>query len=195
MSQSVDGYVNDISNCIKKMISTDIRGNVLCNDEALEFFVGRTQEIKDRSGIFFFAGNGASASMAEHFSHDCFQNADLLTMTVSETTHMTAIANDISFECIFSYRISKALTSKDALVAISSSGNSRNIIKAIDAARDKGMFVATFSGMKSDNASRRLGDINFYVPAETYGAVESAHAILLHCWLDLYLDKYMNGRH
>ena len=55
--------------------------------------------------------------------------------------------------------------------------------------------MVTLSGKKEDNKSRELGDLNFYVPLETYGMVESAHAVLLHCWLDMYLDKYKGGRH
>ena len=81
------------------------------------------------------------------------------------------------------------------LITISSSGNSPNIIKAINTARELGVFIVTLSGKKEDNQSRRLGDLNFYVPLDTYGLVESAHAVLLHCWLDMYLDKYKGGRH
>jgi D-sedoheptulose 7-phosphate isomerase len=133
--------------------------------------------------------------MAEHMSHDCFQNADILTYTVSETSHLTAISNDVSFGEVFAYRIGKMCGKNDMLVTISSSGNSPNIISAIRAAREKGMTVVTLSGKSADNESRKLGDLNFYVPLDTYGLVESAHAVLLHCWLDLYLDRYMGGRH
>ena len=87
------------------------------------------------------------------------------------------------------------LGEKDMLITISSSGNSPNIIKAIHTARELGVFIVTLSGKKEDNQSRRLGDVNFYVPLDTYGLVESAHAVLLHCWLDMYLDKYKGGRH
>ena len=81
------------------------------------------------------------------------------------------------------------------LITVSSSGNSPNIVKAIDTAREKGSFVVTVSGKKLDNKSRQKGDLNFYIPLETYGMVESAHAVLLHIALDNYLDKYMGGRH
>ncbi|MCL2226746.1 MAG: SIS domain-containing protein [Oscillospiraceae bacterium] len=133
--------------------------------------------------------------MAEHMSHDCFQNADMLTQTCSETSHITAIANDLSYEDVFSYRISKTLSEKDMLIAISSSGNSPNVVKAIKTAKELGVFVVTVTGKSADNTARTLGDLNFHVPLDTYGLVESAHAILLHCWLDLFLDKYMGGRH
>jgi D-sedoheptulose 7-phosphate isomerase len=68
-------------------------------------------------------------------------------------------------------------------------------VKAIKTAKEKGVFVITVSGKKADNKSRSMGDLNFYVPLDTYGMVESAHAILVHGVLDYYLDKYMGGRH
>lgn len=188
-------YFSDIKEGLSNLIATDSAGNVLDADAALEKWVDICEEKRKQRGVFFFCGNGASATMAEHMSHDCFQNADFLTQTCSETSHLTAISNDISYEDVFSYRISKMLKESDMLVTISSSGNSPNVIKAIKTAKELGAFVVTVSGKKADNKSRQLGDLNFYVPLETYGMVESAHAVLLHCWLDMYLDKYKGGRH
>lgn len=188
-------YFETIKNGLDAMIATDKDGNVLGNDEALEKWIDKCEELKQKKGIFFFCGNGASATMSEHMSHDCFQNADFLTETCSETSHITAISNDVSYEDVFAYRINKMLGESDMLITVSSSGNSPNIIKAITTARKLGTFVVTLSGKKEDNQSRKLGDLNFYVPLDTYGLVESAHAVLFHCWLDMYLDKYMGGRH
>lgn len=188
-------YFNDIRNGLDRMIVTDIKGNVMIVDEALEKWIDVCEDLKRERGMFFFCGNGASATMSEHMSHDCFQNADFLTQTCSETSHLTAISNDVSYEDVFAYRISKMLREGDMLITISSSGNSPNIVKAIKTAKKLGTFVVTISGKKEDNQSRHLGDLNFYVPLDTYGMVESSHAVLLHCWLDMYLDKYKGGRH
>jgi D-sedoheptulose 7-phosphate isomerase len=67
---------------------------------------------------------------------------------------------------------------------VSSSGNSANIVQAIESARKMGLTIVTMSGMASNNSSRALGDLNFWIPADTYGTVESSHQVLLHCWLD-----------
>jgi D-sedoheptulose 7-phosphate isomerase len=96
---------------------------------------------------------------------------------------------------VFSYRISKTLSDKDMLIAISSSGNSPSVIKAIKTARELDVFVVTLTGKSAENMARALGSLNFFVPLEFYGMVESAHAMILHCWLDMFLDKYMGGRH
>ena len=188
-------YTDEIISGIREAIASDGRNTVIEIGTALNAWVDKTKALAEDRGVVFFCGNGASATMAEHMSHDCFQNADLLTYSVSETSHITAISNDISFEEIFAYRIRKMCGINDMLITISSSGNSPNIIKAINAAREKGMYVVTISGKSKDNKARKLGDLNFYVPLDTYGLVESAHAVLLHCWLDLYLEKYKGGRH
>ena len=190
-----NSYIDEVADGLKKAIATDKNGTVIEIDEALNKWVEIIHERRIENGIVFFCGNGASCSMAEHMSHDCFQNADLLTYTVSETSHITAISNDVSYEDVFAYRIGKMCKNSDTLVTISSSGNSPNIIRAIQAAGEKKMFVVTVSGKKEDNKSRKLGDLNFFVPLDTYGLVESSHAVFLHCWLDLYLERYKGGRH
>ena len=188
-------YRNDFNEAMVKMAVSDERGVSLDADTALGQWVDRSEEVRKKRGVFFLCGNGASATIAEHLSHDCFQNADFLTQTCAETSHITAISNDISYENVFSYRIGKTLQKGDMLITISSSGNSPNIIKAIETAKEKGAFVVTLSGKKPDNQSRQLGNLNFYIPLSTYGMVESAHAMVMHIWLDMYLDKYKGGRH
>lgn len=196
---NLDNYAEAYSNDIKKgflnMIATDDKKCVLDINEALKIWIEVCEEKRKFRGLFFFCGNGASATMAEHMSHDCFQNADFMTETCSETSSITAISNDMSYEDVFAYRIGKKLSEKDMLITISASGNSPNIIKAIKTAKELGTYVVTLSGKREDNQSRGLGNLNFYVPLETYGMVESAHAVLLHCWLDMYLDRYKGGRH
>ena len=76
----------------------------------------------------------------------------------------------------------------DVLVTISSSGNSPNIIRAIETASEMGLTVVTLSGMGPDNRSRGMGNLNFYIPADTYGAVEASHQVVLHGWLDRFME-------
>lgn len=181
---------------LDRMRLTDNQGKNISQDEGMKLWADNVQNVKENThGLLFYCGNGASATMAEHMSHDWFQNAEVNTTTCAETAHITAISNDYSYEDVFSYRINRILSERDMLIAISSSGNSPNIVKAVEAAKTKGAFVVTLSGMKEDNKIRQMGDLNFYVPLDTYGEVESAHAVLLHCALDYYLDTYMGGRH
>ena len=72
----------------------------------------------------------------------------------------------------------------DMLIAISSSGKSPNILLAAEFAAGIGMEVVTLSGMQATNPLRGLGTLNAYVPANTYGQVETCHATILHHWMD-----------
>lgn len=196
MKMFCDGYFAQILQGVNQNIVTDCEGNSLSCDMALEIWSEKAKKVRDElKGVTFFCGNGASCTMAEHMSHDWFQNAMMNTLTCSETAHLTAIANDVSYEDVFAFRIGRILSDRDILVTISSSGNSPNIVKALYTAREKGAYCITLSGMEGDNKSRQLGDLNFYVPLHTYGLVESAHAVLLHAALDNFLEKYMGGMH
>lgn len=189
-------YVQDVFDGIKEGVVTDQIGNEILMQEAMDLWSKKAKDVRDKKkGLIFFCGNGASATMAEHMSHDWFQNAEVNTLTCAETAHITAISNDISFEDVFSYRINRILSDRDILVTISSSGNSPNIVKALKAGREKGAYCITFSGKGADNKSRKMGDLNFYVPLDTFGLVESAHAVILHAVLDNFLEKYMGGKH
>lgn len=196
MKNFISEYMNSIYSALENTKVTDKMGELILFQDALDEWADKALSIRDEyNGLIFFCGNGASATMAEHMSHDWFQNAQINTTTCSETAHITAVANDYSFDNIFSYRIGRILSDKDMLVTISSSGNSPNIVKALEMGRKKGAYLVTLSGKEPDNKSRKLGDLNFYVPLPTYGLVESAHALILHAVLDNFLEKYMGGMH
>ena len=135
-------------------------------------------------GCVYLVGNGASASMAAHFAADLAKNGALLTRTLTEPAMLTALANDACYEVVYAEPLRWWMNPADMLVCISSSGNSPNIVAAAAAAREKGGRVVTLSAMGTDNRIRARGDLNFYFPAETYGLAESAHAVLLHYWMD-----------
>lgn len=189
-------YLYEVKKGIQHMIVTDNSGTEIGAQEALDLWSVKAKRTRDElEGLLFFCGNGASATMAEHMSHDWFQNAEVNTTTCAETAHITAISNDLSYEEVFSYRIRRILSDRDILITISSSGNSPNIVKALEAGREQGAYCITFSGKNMDNRSRKMGDLNFYIPLDTYGLVESAHAVVLHAALDNFLEKYMGGKH
>jgi D-sedoheptulose 7-phosphate isomerase len=106
---------------------------------------------------------------------------------------ITATGNDLAYDQIFRLPLERLARRGDLLITISSSGNSPNVIQALDAARTIDMNAVTLSGKNADNQSRRLGDLNFYVPLARYGWAESAHQIVLHHWFDEYLDHHRDG--
>lgn len=191
------GYADYVKECneILSHIEVSKKPDVLLDQErGMDQWVELTKQVNDINHCIFFVGNGASAMMAGHMSADSTKNGGMKSMFLSETSLLTAISNDISYEEVFSYPIKRFAGEGDMLIAISSSGNSKNIIKAIETAKEKEMTVVTLTGLKKNNEARKMGDLNFYVPGKTYGIVEVCHQMILHCWLDEYLDKYKGGR-
>jgi D-sedoheptulose 7-phosphate isomerase len=170
-------------------------GTVIQADKGIEQWVQKTKQVREEfDGVLYFIGNGASATISEHMSLDAMKAGRIKTGSCSETSYLTAICNDVGSDDLFSFRLERYFTADDMLITTSSSGNSPNVIKGIETARKKGGFIVTLSAMKPDNKSRSAGNLNFYVPAETYGTAEVCHAALMHCWLDAFLDTYEGGR-
>jgi D-sedoheptulose 7-phosphate isomerase len=123
--------------------------------------------------------------MASHFAADLAKNARLHTQVFSDLSLITAISNDMGYEHVFAEPLRRRGQPSDMLVAISSSGSSPNILAVADVAREIGSTVVTLSAMKSSNPLRTKGKLNIYLPADTYGEAETAHAAALHWWMDL----------
>lgn len=173
------------------LASTQFRGvdtDIPCKEKGLEEWQKLTLETKSTSGTIYFVGNGASASMSSHMSLDVTKNGGIKSLTFNDSAFLTAISNDIDYESVFALPIEKFGQEDDMLIAISSSGGSANIVAAVNAAKKQKMKVVTLTGMKPENPVRQLGDLNVYVPAETYGIVECCHQILVHCWLDKLME-------
>lgn len=181
-------YVGAVCNTLKEIRVTDRHEGELLVEEGLKIWCDLTLKVQENDNTVYLIGNGASASMASHMAADFSKNCECRSMAFNDIALMTAVSNDISYEQCFSTPLLRFAGEDDLLVTISSSGNSSNIINAIKTARELGLGVVTLSGLSSDNISRRLGDLNFYLPAQTYGLVESCHQALLHCWLDTFLE-------
>jgi D-sedoheptulose 7-phosphate isomerase len=169
---------------LTKLSVQDAGGRNVPVDEGFARWVELTLTLKKNRGIIYLIGNGASASMASHMAADLAKNGRLHTEVLTDQSLISALSNDISYEDVFSDPLSVRAREGDMLVAISSSGGSPNILKGVAEAKKHGMSVVTLSGMKEGNPLRASGTLNFYLPAETYGAAESTHAAVLHHWMD-----------
>lgn len=137
-------------------------------------------------------GNGGSAAIAAHMLMDYVNVGGIRTMDFTSPALLTCMANDYGWENVFAAPIKKFADQRDVLFAISSSGQSKNILNACDTAIEKESMVITFSGMSQDNPLKRKGILNFYVPSTHYGFIELAHEILLHAILDLFVSSEHN---
>ena len=188
-----DQATEQLHACMVKLHVSARDGVSLENDAAFRRLRELTLAVKNNAGAIFIIGNGASASMASHVSADLAKNAYLHTQVFSDLSLITAMANDISYDQVFAEPLRRRMQAGDMLVGISSSGNSPNIINAAHAAHGLGGSVITLSAMQPGNALRKTGDLNFYVPAQTYGLAETAHAALLHHWIDIMVAENNGG--
>lgn len=187
MNNYYQNYIKAHDAALAGLEITDRGGDLLDNDAGFGKLCELSAKVRDAGRKQYLAGNGASAAFANHMALDWTKNGGVPTHSFSDSALLTALGNDLGYEEAFAAALSWYAKSGDLLVTISSSGNSANIINTISTARSKGMSVVTLSGLKPDNKSRQLGDLNLYIPAKTYGIVECAHQVLLHVWLDKFM--------
>lgn len=161
--------------------------------------------IKERRDIYTI-GNGASASIAQHWACDYTkgssqldpENEQFLKVRVhslaSNIPLMTAISNDISYDEVYSYQLERLGAAGDVLIAISSSGNSPNVVRAIEAAIKEKMYVITLTGFDGGEAmklsNQYLQGVNVHVDCPEYEAAEDCHQAIMHM-IAKYIRKTM----
>lgn len=182
---------------INNLISTLERVDYIDSLNAHEY--GYNEGINKLAEIFFFhkaidsrlffIGNGGSSAIASHMTADFMKNGGMNTYSLYDNAVTTCMGNDYGYEYVFSKPMEFLVKENDLLVAISSSGNSQNIINAINVAKEKGAFVITLTGFEKDNKAIKLGDFNIYVPNSEYGIVESIHNIILQQAVDIIMER------
>jgi D-sedoheptulose 7-phosphate isomerase/D-glycero-D-manno-heptose 1,7-bisphosphate phosphatase len=140
----------------------------------------------ERDATIFACGNGGSAAIANHLScdhqkgiHNGTNYRPRVVCLSSNMSLITAVANDIGYTESFSFPLSLHGRSGDLLITISSSGNSENIVRALQVAESLGMRRITFTGFDGGR-SRKMADANIHVGAHNYGVVEDVHQACMH---------------
>jgi D-sedoheptulose 7-phosphate isomerase len=145
-------------------------------------------------------GNGGSAGDSQHFAAELLNRFETerpslpaIALT-TDTSTITSIANDYSFDQIFSKPIKALGQPGDVLLAISTSGNSRNILEAIKAAHERGLRVIALTGSDGGKMSALLSvhDIEIRVPSSTTTRIQETHLLILHCLCDV-IDRQLFG--
>ncbi len=145
-------------------------------------------------------GNGGSAADAQHFSSELLNRFDRdrpglpgIALTTDSST-LTSVSNDYSYDEIFSKQVAALGRRGDMLLAISTSGNSANVNRAIEAAHDREMNVVALSGRDGGAmaALMRPGDIEIRVPSEVTARVQEVHLLTIHCLCEL-IDQTLIG--
>jgi D-sedoheptulose 7-phosphate isomerase len=193
MMESWDAYIAATCAGLNGLAVSDRAGDPLSAPDGFVRWVAITHAVHARDRNIYLVGNGASAAMASHFSADACKNAGLRAQAFNDSSLLTATSNDVMFDQVFALPLARLARRGDLLVTISTSGSSPNILRVLERAQTLDLSVVTLSGRNPDNPSRRHGDLNFYVPNDRYGFVESAHHVVLHYWLDQYLNLHGQG--
>ncbi|MBC8225586.1 MAG: SIS domain-containing protein [Gammaproteobacteria bacterium] len=186
----------DISSFISGYSSNIAKGYDSIDIDELRSIVSVLEENITNKHKIFTCGNGGSSAIAEHFTCDFVKGSSTETdiqpivfSLPSNTSLITAIANDISYDDIFSLQVEKYASKDDILLAISCSGNSPNIISALELAKSKGMSTISFLGFDGGKALE-LSEYCIHINIHNYGIVEDIHQSLMHM-----LAQYLRLKH
>ena len=191
--ESWHDYVTSMSAGLRDVAVTGNGGAPLTPSDGFERWVAMTHAAHMGGQSVFLIGNGASAALASHFAADACKNGGLRARAFDDPSLLAATGNDETFGQVFALPLARFGQPGDVLISISSSGRSPNILRALEQARAMQLRIVTLSGRGSDNPSRSFGDVSFYVPCDRYGWIESAHQVILHYWLDRYLNVHGRG--
>ena len=152
---------------------------------------GILKKLRETKSKIYFFGNGASAAFANHMALDFSKNGKILSRSLSDSSLLTALSNDYSYEnAMLEFLKMEGVTKEDLVITISSSGNSPNIISVLKYCKENNIKSLALSGLKKDNKSISLADYSIYVPMKTYGMVECIHQIFLHLILDESMEIF-----
>jgi D-sedoheptulose 7-phosphate isomerase len=166
---------------------------------AIGKFTKTLLDARERGASIFFIGNGGSASTASHFANDIAVGTNsyakpfrAISLTDNQAI-ITAIGNDFGFDEIFSRQLQLLGKQGDIVVAISASGNSKNLLKAFEYANENGIKTVAITGF-SGGAMKEMADEGIHVPtgSKEYGPAEDAHMILDHL-IGNYLLRFIQN--
>lgn len=178
-----DKRLNSLSSLLEETVFT-VHGKDLPSADALAEILSYFSYAHRENKKIFVIGNGGSCGIASHHVVDLINVLKLKAYNLSDNNLITCMGNDYGYRNIYSKPLEVLADQGDLLIAISSSGNSENIINCCKTIREKEGKVITLSGFESSNNLRRIGDVNIWTGVEDYGLVETAHFFILHTLVD-----------
>ena len=176
-------YINQKNDLLQKI-----------NFKELDKIINLLKKSFKNNNILYTCGNGGSSSLADHFTCDFIKQTNNQTnlkvksiSLASNFSLISAIANDNSYEEIFSFQIEKLCKKNDILFLFSVSGNSKNLINAVKKAKTKNVKTISFTGFNGGKLSK-ITDFNINFPMANYGIVEDCHISMMH-----YLSQFLRN--
>jgi len=176
-------YINQKNDLLQKI-----------NFDELDKIINLLKKSFRNNNILYTCGNGGSSSLADHFTCDFIKQTNNQTnlkvksiSLASNFSLISAIANDISYDKIFSFQIKKLCKKNDVLFLFSVSGNSPNLVEAIKIAKKIGVKTVSFTGFNGGKLSK-MSDFNLNFPIANFGIAEDCHISIMH-----YLSQYLRN--
>ena len=185
---------------IKSIVENSIavKQQILGDESLLQTVVDATAKIVSAlksGGRLYFCGNGGSAADAQHlaaeFSGRFYKDRRALPAEALHvnTSYLTAVGNDYSFDVVYSRLVEGIMQKGDVLVGLSTSGNSANIVKAFEAAKAKGIATVAFTGL-TGGLLKSLSDYLINVPSADTPRIQESHILLGHIMCQLAEEQY-----
>jgi D-sedoheptulose 7-phosphate isomerase len=189
MMNTASSYLDELARLLAGMETTTTQGGSFSPDEGGNAALDLIREAKKKRAKAVVVGNGGSAAIASHMQNDLCKAVKMRALVFTEQSLLTALANDDGYPTAYETLMNLWAEPDDVLIAISSSGQSENILRCAAAAREVGARIITLSGFAADNPLRSLGDVNFYIASRSYGHVELAHAAVTQFLTDVLKDE------
>jgi D-sedoheptulose 7-phosphate isomerase len=181
----VDSFFQQLAHVLEHVSCTGPEGVSLSRSEAYDRALNLSLEATSAGNKLMFIGNGGSAAIASHMAIDFSKNGKMPAMCFNDGAALTCLGNDYGYEEVFAQQVRFHARPGDVLFAISSSGKSENILRAVGVAQQSDCHIITMSGFLADNPLRSMGELNFHVDVCDYGLVEVAHTALIHAIVEL----------
>ncbi len=186
---TIRDYFTDYQSMLQQALNTLDRDALQHAADALDSAISSNKTV-------YVCGNGGSTAIANHWVCDFMKglrtHTDIMPKIISlaaNTELSFAIANDMDFAEVFVYPLQALAKKDDVLLSISSSGNSENVVRAIDWAKANGVVTISLDGFAGGRAGRNA-DISLHIDAHNYGLVEDAHHAIMHM-----LAHYLRMKH
>ena len=171
------------------------RCRIHLKDCSLEHGLAKATELLNNAILsktsVWWAGNGGSAAICSHLAQDVLNKLKIRSLYTGDSSLMTCMANDFGYEQVYARPLKSFVRKNDILIAISSSGNSENILSCMKLATEMGLHIISLSGMNDNNKLFNwVSDVSFFVQSDLYGIVETSHEAILHgiietLWLNI----------
>ena len=178
---NLKNYFKDFNNLLKFETNRNLNKIIDIKKELI-----KTKQRRKKILIF---GNGGSSSIASHFSVDLTKNAKIRCINFNDHNLITCFSNDYGFEKWIEKTINFYGDKGDIIILVSSSGKSKNMLRASKAAKRKSIKIITLTGMSKNNPLKKSGKINLWVDSNAYNFIENIHQVWLLSIMDLIIGK------